>query len=97
MAKGPERKIVAYPCRGGQYLNMICFVRACLFYLLLCGTLLTSHLADTQMNEQASETWTKKGDINALIGSFSHFAPLWTNLMAYVHSAAVAGLPLTLE
>jgi salicylate hydroxylase len=29
VVRGPARKVVAYPCRGGHYLNLVCFIREC--------------------------------------------------------------------
>jgi hypothetical protein len=38
--------------------------------------------ADEELNEISEEKWTAKGDVQALVKSFSTFAPEWQKLLS---------------
>lgn len=80
IATSEGRKIVAYPCRGGRYLNVVAFIRTHGRFTLSSPT---EHIiADVQLHEETSQRWTSKGDLSALLQSFSHFGSYWTDILS---------------
>jgi salicylate hydroxylase len=77
---GPQKKLVLYPCRGGQVFNCLAFVRECIiptWHLFAYP----AHPADTELHETSSEKWQRKGDVNALLESYKDFDPMWTDIL----------------
>jgi hypothetical protein len=81
IALGPQRKLVAYPCRGSTVMNCGAFIREKIYIPQspLINNLI--HTADSELHEMAADKWMAKGDPNALLESYKDFDPLWTGII----------------
>lgn len=72
---GPDMRIVMYPCRRGELLNVVC-VHA------------NSTRSDPDSGGDAS-TWHASSSVTGLTSVYASFAPVFTQLFAQLHDADV--------
>jgi hypothetical protein len=92
MVDGKDRRIITYPCRNSTLLNFVCCLRKCFLFVdadrgAMSGAdstlwALIWMAADVELNEISEEKWTAKGDVEALVKSFSTLAPEWQKLLS---------------
>jgi hypothetical protein len=90
MVDGADRRIITYPCRNKTMLNFVCCLRelpeASEWNSPYPADAKGPHPflspADAELNEISELTWTAKGDVQALVKSFSSFAPVWQKLLS---------------
>jgi hypothetical protein len=81
--RGPQRKLIAYPIRGGSVLNFIAFVRKYINYITVLHDIDFVLIADSELHEPVSgEKWTSKGSIASMVKSHEHFAPFWKDILS---------------
>jgi 2-polyprenyl-6-methoxyphenol hydroxylase-like FAD-dependent oxidoreductase len=73
---GDQRRIIAYPCRGGEVFNCAALIRKYTSVTVTERlTIVPPAVADSELHETTSNKWSAKGDIDALIKAFEGYGP----------------------
>lgn len=80
--QGDQRKIIAYPCRGGEVFNCAAFIRmyTSIIHIVNTTLIIVSLIADAELLEPTSDKWSAKGDRDALVRAYEDCGP-WTDVL----------------